>query len=56
MHRKGRKLVSRAGVMRRRTVEDIDVLIGRLRAQLVACPDEADEVRALPCRGAVLHA
>ncbi|WP_406190644.1 hypothetical protein OG331_51080 [Streptomyces sp. NBC_01017] len=45
--------------MRRRTVEVIGVLIGRLRAmraQLVACPDEADEVRALPCRGAVLHA
>ncbi|MER7820376.1 hypothetical protein [Streptomyces sp. NPDC096153] len=45
--------VSRAGVMRLRTVEDIDVLIGKLhamRADLVRCPDEADEadeVRAL---------
>jgi hypothetical protein len=36
--------------LRLRTVEDIDVLIGRLRgmrAKFVACPDEADEVRAL---------
>ncbi|WP_406410784.1 hypothetical protein [Streptomyces sp. NBC_01614] len=50
MLRKGDKQVSRAGVMRLRTVEDIDVLIGRLRAmraKLVACPDETDEVRAL---------
>ncbi|MFE4579358.1 hypothetical protein [Streptomyces chartreusis] len=50
MLRKGAKQVSRAGVMRLRTVEDVDVLIGRLRAvraRLVACPDETDEVRAL---------
>jgi hypothetical protein len=49
MLRKGDKPVSRAGVMRLRTVEDIDVLIGRLRAtraKLAACPDETDEVRA----------
>lgn len=49
MLRKGAKQVSRAGVTRLRTVEDIDVLIGKLhtmRARLVACPDEPDEVRA----------
>ncbi|MFI9825849.1 hypothetical protein ACIHFC_36545 [Streptomyces sp. NPDC052013] len=35
--------------MRLQTVEDIDVLIGRLRslrAKVVACPDEADQVWA----------
>ncbi|MFJ9752848.1 hypothetical protein [Streptomyces chartreusis] len=50
MLRKGAKQVSRAGVMRLRTVEDIDALNRKLhamRARLVACPDESDEVRAL---------
>ncbi|MGI5380641.1 hypothetical protein ACQEV2_41870 [Streptomyces sp. CA-251387] len=50
MLRKSDKPVSEAGVMRLCTVEDIDMLIGRLRAmraQLVACPDEMDDVRAL---------
>ncbi|MER7820076.1 hypothetical protein [Streptomyces sp. NPDC096153] len=47
----------RAGVMRLRTVEDIDVLIGRLRAMradLIACPNEADQVRAVVHRCATM--
>ncbi|MGW1617476.1 hypothetical protein ACWCQZ_51185, partial [Streptomyces sp. NPDC002285] len=50
MLHQGDSAVSRADVMRLQTVEDIDALIGQLsamRARLVACPSEADEVRAL---------
>ncbi|MFI9825906.1 hypothetical protein ACIHFC_36985 [Streptomyces sp. NPDC052013] len=50
MLNKGDRAACRAGVMRLQTVEDIDLLIGRLRslrAKMVACPDETDQVRAL---------